>query len=93
MGQFVNGLKEEVKAELRLLNPLSLEQAMEMAGRIEVKNRVVGLKNGGISQQKSGSYSLYNNPSIYSPSLTGSQASTVGPKHMGWRVSLFYFQS
>lgn len=31
MGLFLNGLKDEISAELRLLSPLSLEQAMEMA--------------------------------------------------------------
>lgn len=31
MGKFINGLKEDVKAELRFLNPATLEQAMDMA--------------------------------------------------------------
>lgn len=42
MGQFLNGLKEDVKAEVRVLNPLSLEQAMELALRVEDKNKATG---------------------------------------------------
>lgn len=39
MGQFLNGLKEDVKTEVRVLNPMSLEQAMELALRVEDKNK------------------------------------------------------
>lgn len=33
MGQFINGLKEDVKVEVRLLKPLTLEQNMEVAAQ------------------------------------------------------------
>lgn len=33
MGHFINGLKKDIKAEVRLLNPLNLEQAMDLAVR------------------------------------------------------------
>lgn len=54
MGQFINGLKEEVKSEVRLLNPLSLEQAMEIAVRVEERNRVAGGKKSGLSAIRTG---------------------------------------
>lgn len=40
LGQFLNGLKEDVKAEVQILNPKSLEQAMELA--LRVKNAAIG---------------------------------------------------
>lgn len=47
MGQFVNGLKDDIKAELTLLNTISLEQAMEVAAQAEERIRVSGSKKGG----------------------------------------------
>lgn len=44
MGHFINGLKEEVKAEVRLLNPINLDWAMEIVVRLEEKIRVGSLK-------------------------------------------------
>ena len=41
MSQFINGLENSIKAEVRLLNPVTLEEAMELAVRIEVKNAVI----------------------------------------------------
>ncbi|XP_031288075.1 uncharacterized protein LOC116146774 [Pistacia vera] len=41
MGVFVNGLKEEIRAELRLLRPKSLEDLIEQAHRVEEKNWVM----------------------------------------------------
>lgn len=38
LGQFLNGLTEEIRAEVRILNPISLEQAMELALRVEERN-------------------------------------------------------
>lgn len=35
-GTFVNGLKGEIRAELRLLEPKSLEQSMDLAVKIEL---------------------------------------------------------
>ena len=49
MGHFVNGLKEDIKAEVRVLNPLNLEQAMELAVRIEEKQRVTSSRKPNLS--------------------------------------------
>lgn len=48
MGQFINGLKEEIKVEVRLLNPLTLEQTMEGVPRVEERNRVNGVRRVGV---------------------------------------------
>ena len=67
MGQFLNGLSDVIKAEVRLWNPVSLEQAMEMALRVEERNQVTaGKKFSGISP-KTGSYSA----SFKAPSAGG----------------------
>ncbi|XP_074323394.1 uncharacterized protein LOC141660315 [Apium graveolens] len=58
LGQFLNGLKDEVKAEVRMLNLMSLEQAMELAFWVEEKNQVSVAKKSGASVYKSGSYSV-----------------------------------
>lgn len=60
LGHFVNGLKDEIKAEVRLLNPVNLEQAMELAGRIEDKLGVIGYRKGAPSSIKTGAYSVYS---------------------------------
>ncbi|KAJ9536215.1 hypothetical protein OSB04_un000601 [Centaurea solstitialis] len=40
--QFINGLDVVIKAELHLLNPSTLGEAMEMASKIELKNKLIG---------------------------------------------------
>lgn len=55
LGQFINELKEEVKAEVRLLHPISLEQATELAIRVEEKNRVTNGRKMGLSSVKTSS--------------------------------------
>lgn len=40
LSQFINGLEPVVKAELRLLDPINLNVAMDIASKIEEKNRV-----------------------------------------------------
>lgn len=57
LGQFLTGLKEEIRVEVRILNPINLEQAMEFAVRIEEKNRAMGLKKNGWSMVRTGTYS------------------------------------
>lgn len=42
----INGLEEGIKLEVRLLNP-DPKQAMELVGKIEERNRIVGLKKMG----------------------------------------------
>lgn len=49
MGQFINGLKDEVKAEVRLLNPINLDWAMDLAVRVEEKKIMPGpIKEGEV---------------------------------------------
>lgn len=48
MGQFINGLKEEIKAEVRVLNPLTLEKTMDVAVRVEERNRVHKILKKGV---------------------------------------------
>lgn len=60
MGQFINGLKDEIKAEVRVLNPFTLEETMDAAARVEERNRIHGLKrtsNPPNNQTRPGSYS------------------------------------
>lgn len=56
LGHSVNGLKEEIKAEVRVLHPINLEQAMELAIRIEEKHQVGSSKKTGLGSIKTGSY-------------------------------------
>lgn len=60
MGHFINGLKEEIKAEVRLMNPICLEQAMEVAVRIEEKHKVTSPRRSTNSVTRFGSYSNYS---------------------------------
>lgn len=48
LGHFINGLKEEIKAKVRLIYPVGIEQAMELAVRVEEKLRVIGYKRNGV---------------------------------------------
>ncbi|XP_063950102.1 uncharacterized protein LOC135152878, partial [Daucus carota subsp. sativus] len=43
-GQFLNGLKDEVRVEVRLLGPKNLDQAMDLAMMVEDKLRIGGQK-------------------------------------------------
>lgn len=42
LSQFINGLDYLIKAKLRLMNPITLSEAMDMATKIEVRNKLVG---------------------------------------------------
>lgn len=64
-GQFLNGLKEEIKVEVRLLGPKNLDNAMDLALMVEDKLRVGSNKKW---EQKSGGYTT--NRSLYQPSMT-----------------------
>ena len=46
---FINGLHPEIKAELRVLRPRSLEQMMDMAQRIEERNLVLRGNAAGLT--------------------------------------------
>lgn len=93
LGQFINGLKDDIKAEVRLINPVSLDHAMEVAIRVEEKCRLVGGKKHSVGSIKTGSlafsspYSAVGAP--ISPTtatrswvsgVTESQASVYSPK-------------
>lgn len=60
MGHFINGLKEEIKAEIRLMNPTCLEQAMEQAIRVEEKIRVMDSRKTNLNATGLSSYSSYS---------------------------------
>lgn len=40
VGSWINGFTKEIKAKVRLLNPFTVEQTMEVAARVEEWNRV-----------------------------------------------------
>lgn len=53
MGQFLNGLKDEIRAEVRLLGPLTVDHAMELAHMVEDKlklTKVRGEVRSGFTQ-------------------------------------------
>ncbi|KAL8103703.1 hypothetical protein AgCh_028050 [Apium graveolens] len=55
LGQFLNGLREDIRAEVRLLGPVTVDHAMELAHMVEDKLRFGKQKNGNDS--KSGIFS------------------------------------
>lgn len=59
-GQFMNGLKEEIKSEIRVLNPCTLDDTMDLAVRVEERNRVQGLKRTGGGTNRSGQFSYFS---------------------------------
>lgn len=61
-GHFINGLKAEVKAELRVLRPNGLEEIMEMAQRIDEKNMVGQRQWVGPGRNKVGGFSYPSGP-------------------------------
>lgn len=67
LGKFICGLKEEIQTEMRVLSPLNLAQAMDLALKMEEKNKVIGLRKvNGPGSHRTG-YSLYNkNPTLSS---------------------------
>ena len=60
LGKFIHGLKEEIQTEMRVLSPLNLEQAMDLALKIEEKNKVIGLRKVHEPGSYRSGYSLYN---------------------------------
>lgn len=47
MAHFVNGLQEDIRAEVRMLGFHNLEQAMDFALKVEETNRLRAIKAGG----------------------------------------------
>lgn len=69
LGQFLNGLKDDIRAEVRLLNPVNLEQAMELALRVEERNKANVMKKPGWGSFKG---SQYSSVTFRSPNIGGS---------------------
>lgn len=88
MGHFINGLKEEIKAEVRLMNHMCLEQAMEHAVRIEEKHRVTTQRRTNLNVTRFGNYSNYNK-STNSMAPYSLNVPTIPPVSRNWssRVS------
>ena len=61
-GHFINGLSPEIKTELRVLSPRSLEQMMDLAQRIEERNLVLwgNLARLTLNRGQSASLSILN---------------------------------
>ncbi|XP_074347938.1 uncharacterized protein LOC141686775 [Apium graveolens] len=66
LGQFINGLKDDIKAEVRLLNLVSLDHAMEVAVRLEEKCQVVSTKKQKWGSSKMGIVSTISSKGSYS---------------------------
>lgn len=81
LGQFLNGLKEDIRAEVRLLIPLNLEQAMEMALRVEEKIMAVGMRKTLLSSFKSGTFPVQaKGINQYAASIGSTQTSPTSVK-------------
>lgn len=78
LGHFVNGLKEKIIAEVMLLSPLNLDQAMDFAVRVEDKNRALQWRKIGSNLSKTGNSPSHSFFSYQNVSGIGS----VGNK--GW---------
>lgn len=57
LGAFINGLKEDTKCELRLMDPSSLRVAIKLAEKIHQKNKA---KNHFGRQQEINRFGPYN---------------------------------
>ena len=86
MGQFINGLKEEIRAEIRLLGPITLDHAMELAAKIEEKLRI-GPSRKHSAQYQTSPFSKYNPKTLntfpsssYSTSLPISTQNQITPQ-------------
>lgn len=79
MGEFIQGLKQDIQHEIRAVNPYTLEQTMDLALRIDERNRAAGVKRAGPTSSKQGSYSIYNNSPVQNPrGYYGTQSSPSG---------------
>lgn len=77
MAHFVNGLKEEIRAEVRMLGLYTLEQAMDLALKVEEKNRVRNQRGGEV---KSPSYTSQRPTSLLQLSA-GTRGTSQGYNH------------
>lgn len=72
ISQFVNGLKDEIKAEIRLLNPDTLEDIMDAAMRVEGRDRVNGLRRSGVGPTRTEPFCYFHKNPV--------KTSTSGPR-------------
>lgn len=83
-GQFINGLRKDVRAEVRLFGPISLDHAMDLSLKVEDKlksglGRKLDLKETGLNYFTMGQYSLQlGNPTYIPPK---SQSNTYSPSN------------
>lgn len=64
MGQFINELKEDIKSEIQLLNPFTLDDAMDLEVRVKERNRVQGLRRSGLGPVRNGDLSYFSKSPI-----------------------------
>lgn len=74
MGKFIHGLNQDLQSEIRVLNPYNLDQAMELALKLEERNRVNGTRKAG----PTGSFSIYNKGPNSNSSLSSFYGSQGG---------------
>lgn len=94
LGQFLNGLREDIKAEVRLLCPLTVDHAMELAHMVEDKMRVSKTKGdfkGGMSQSMKSGFSFGVSPTTSPRSFSNSLVSS--PKSNSPSTQSNYSQS
>lgn len=60
LGQFLNGLREDIRVEVRLLGPLTVDHAMELANMVEEKLRLFKQKG-----EVKSSFTTFIKPSSY----------------------------
>lgn len=74
LGQFLNRLREDIRAEVRLLSPLTVDHAMELAHMVEEKLKLTNPKGDG----KTGLSPITRPVSSWSPSVLTSPRSVAG---------------
>ncbi|KAL4591834.1 hypothetical protein LXL04_004807 [Taraxacum kok-saghyz] len=83
MGQFINGLKKEIRAEVRVMNPRSLDQAMELAIRIEDK---INASSGRATYSKNQTTTGFTPRNLLSTTTTATSGGAMGGRNTttGW---------
>ncbi|XP_074347660.1 uncharacterized protein LOC141686530 [Apium graveolens] len=78
LAQFINGLKDEIKTEVRVLGPINLDHAMELAVKVEEKLRCNGnRKASGVSTNPFKSGTWYSTSSKSQSSFPSSSSRSV----------------
>lgn len=79
MGHFVNGLREDIRAEVQMLGLHSLEQAMELALKVEETNRLRAARHGGGKTQSLNSFKSNFSQQLFSVPVKSSTQSYITP--------------